>query len=65
MSQIELSDNLTLFVKGGAVQLSPAQSFKLAQKLVRGATRQIVRSEAAEAANDTDARARAASPGAA
>ena len=55
MSSVELTDNLTLVVKGGAAQLSPSQCFKLAQKCLRGATRQIVRNEAAEAASDNAA----------
>src|SRR3954462_13108191 len=49
----ELTDNLTLVVKGGAARLSPTQCFKLAEKCLRGATRQIVGSEAAEAGNET------------
>jgi|HubBroStandDraft_4_1064222.scaffolds.fasta_scaffold06236_6 hypothetical protein len=56
MPSVELTDNLTLVVKGGAVQLSPTQSFRLAQRLLQGATRSIVRTEAAEAANDASVR---------
>jgi len=56
----ELTDNLTLVVKGGAARLSPTQCFKLAEKCLRGATRQIVRSEAAEAAEDSAASQRQA-----
>ena len=55
MSSVELTDNLTLVVKGGAAQLSPSQCFKLAEKCLRGATRHIVRAEAAEAGNNTAA----------
>ena len=46
MSSVELTDNLTLVVKGGAAQLSPSQCFRLAEKCLRAATRTIVRSEA-------------------
>jgi hypothetical protein len=47
MSLVELTDNLTLVVKGGAAQLSPSQCFRLAEKCLRGATKAIVRAEAA------------------
>jgi hypothetical protein len=46
MSSVELTDNLTLVVKGGAAQLSPSQCFRLAEKCLRGATKAIVRAEA-------------------
>jgi hypothetical protein len=46
MSSVELTENLTLVVKGGAAQLSPTQCFRLAEKCLRAATRTIVRSEA-------------------
>lgn len=55
MPHVELTDNLTLVVPGGAAQLSPSQCFKLAEKCLRGATRQIVRTEAAEAATESAA----------
>ena len=46
MPSVELTDNLTLVVKGGAALLSPSQCFRLAEKCLRAATRTIVRSEA-------------------
>ena len=45
MASVELTDNLTLVVKGGAAQLSPMQCFRLAEKCLRAATRTIVQSE--------------------
>ena len=43
---VDVSDDLTLKIRSPSARLSPAEAFTLAERLIRSATRVMVREEA-------------------
>ncbi len=43
---VDVSDDLTLKIRSPSARLSPGEAFALAERLIRGATRAMVREEA-------------------
>jgi hypothetical protein len=47
--QVDLDPDLTLTVGDAATRLTPGSAFRLAEKLIRGATRQMIEDECSAA----------------
>ena len=46
MPDLVVSDDLTVFLQGKTVRLTPSQGFRLAERLIRRSTAEMVREEA-------------------